>query len=493
VARTHLLVANGTACRLHGVEFTQEPGAPPVGLTRQADDHMGHPILRASPRVPILLLKVEGPPSFPPIGDLPPGVFPLAPSMTYPTAATLARHPFLNNVSGFRQFPVVLGFAMTVHKVQGMSMDQIIVAEHHSSDPSMATVNKPNMLYTSVSRSRTLAGLYFLREITQADIDYANIGVREFAGELARLEACEQAAAEYYPAPAPLPVTLPPLPVPREPPAPSTTSADGPAGGDSHRSTNGREDGTGRGRRPCEDDDTNDNARRPKRRRTSRPAAGSVIPPTASTARQTLSDAVRDEHGLAPQPPRPSTASGATDTVMNCERRRARDNTNSDAPRPKRARRTAPPTTTPRQPPTTGCDPFTGSLYWVPLLHDIVECPPTCAGMRNLHLARERIDSCEPALWARAVQAYRLDFQQRGIGQEQVHACAGQRDGYIGAAHQEAFLYPSEQVVAGVVTARFAGQSRIEPALFDLLQQTIALLRGREAVRNRELERNREI
>jgi hypothetical protein len=183
---------------------------------------------------------------------------------------------------------------------------------------------------------------------------------------------------------------------------------------------------------------------------------------------------------------------------MNCDRRRARDNTNSGAPRPKRARRTAPPTTTPRQPPTTGYDPFTGSLYWVPLLHDIVECPPTCAGMRNLHLAQERMASSDPTLWAQAVQAYRHDFQQRGIGQPQVHACAGQRDGYIDAAHQVAFLCPSEQVVAGVVIARFAGQSRIEPALFDLLQQTIAFLRGREAVRNRaslkgtaRFERNR--
>ena len=51
----------------------------------------------------------------------------------------------------------------------------------------MGLVNDPNGLYTCISRSLTLEGVFLLRAITVDDIDYATQGVNQFAPELARL------------------------------------------------------------------------------------------------------------------------------------------------------------------------------------------------------------------------------------------------------------------------------------------------------------------
>lgn len=412
-ARTHLLVANGTQCHLHAVEFTQRRGRGHITLSQQADTHEGHAIIRASPRIPTLLLKVDGQPTFPPIGDLPPGVFPLSPEMMYPKPAILTRMPFLSRISGFRQFPVVLGFAMTVHKVQGMSMDQIVVAEHHSPEPTMVNVNKPNMLYTCLSRSRTLAGVFLLQPITAAHILFANVGVGEFADELVRLEACEQAAMAFYPAPCPPPTSGPRFQVPRPPPPPPISTTTSPPGAGSTGANVGPTRGGAGGR-----------ARRGQDRNGRRS--------TGSERQTPYTVPVRGENGGGQHPRRGRSAAF-----------------------PVRAN-------------------YCGSMFWVPLLHDIVGCAATCRGKQRLATACAQVAAVNPTVWVRALQAYRHDFAQRHITKHQVHSQCDQH-GYIGAGQQERFLYPPNHIVEGANIEHFGGQSNIDQHLFTELQQAVAM------------------
>jgi ATP-dependent exoDNAse (exonuclease V) alpha subunit len=57
--------------------------------------------------------------------------------------------------------------AITVHKVQGQSMDHVIVTKWR--DPKMVS-QYPMTAYVTLSRVRTLAGLYITQPLTKADV-----------------------------------------------------------------------------------------------------------------------------------------------------------------------------------------------------------------------------------------------------------------------------------------------------------------------------------
>jgi hypothetical protein len=61
-----------------------------------------------------------------------------------------------------KQFPVLINFATTGHKLQGKSMESLVIAE-------WSHVN--NWAYVVISRVRTLAGLFFIKPIPE-DIDF---------------------------------------------------------------------------------------------------------------------------------------------------------------------------------------------------------------------------------------------------------------------------------------------------------------------------------
>jgi hypothetical protein len=66
-------------------------------------------------------------------------------------------------IGRFRQFPLALGYAMTIHKAQGLTLDSVVVKLDHRG------TFTHGQLYTALSRTRTMADLHVSRELTPID------------------------------------------------------------------------------------------------------------------------------------------------------------------------------------------------------------------------------------------------------------------------------------------------------------------------------------
>lgn len=100
------------------------------------------------------------------LAALPPNVFPVLPIKKAFMTKLNSNKSLTVKLS---QFPLVPTSAITVHKVQGQSMDRVIVTKWR--DPKMVS-QYPMTAYVALSRVRTLAGLYITHLLTKADCEF---------------------------------------------------------------------------------------------------------------------------------------------------------------------------------------------------------------------------------------------------------------------------------------------------------------------------------
>jgi ATP-dependent DNA helicase PIF1 len=108
----------------------------------------------------------------------PPGVYKLTPS----------RHDIKPTLGGktvslkLTTYPLVPSYALTVEKIQGATLDGIVLGTlHHSSRKSFPSA----LLYVALSRVRRLQGLFLTEPLTFEDIRAPS---NEIKAEIARLE-----------------------------------------------------------------------------------------------------------------------------------------------------------------------------------------------------------------------------------------------------------------------------------------------------------------
>jgi hypothetical protein len=100
------------------------------------------------------------------LANLPPNVFPVLPvKKTFTTKFNNSKSLTVK----LSQFPLVPTSAITVHKVQGQSMDRVIITKWR--DPKMAS-QYPTTAYVELSRVRKLDGLYITHLLTKADREF---------------------------------------------------------------------------------------------------------------------------------------------------------------------------------------------------------------------------------------------------------------------------------------------------------------------------------
>ena len=98
--------------------------------------------------------------------NLPPNVFPVLPVKKTLTTKLNSSKSLTVKLS---QFPLVPTSAITVHKVQGQSMDRVIITKWR--DPKMVS-QYPMTAYVELSRVRKLDGLFITHLLNKADCEF---------------------------------------------------------------------------------------------------------------------------------------------------------------------------------------------------------------------------------------------------------------------------------------------------------------------------------
>ncbi|WP_281413710.1 ATP-dependent DNA helicase [Methylomonas paludis] len=88
------------------------------------------------------------------------------------------KHIISRSVGSFKQFPVTLGWAITIHKSQGMTLDKVRIDLGGGAFCSGQT-------YVALSRCRTMAGITLLRPISMKDVK-ADSKILQFYQQLER-------------------------------------------------------------------------------------------------------------------------------------------------------------------------------------------------------------------------------------------------------------------------------------------------------------------
>jgi hypothetical protein len=118
------------------------------------------------PDMVLVKLRDNGATSICSIPGLPENVFPLLP-ITKDLNVQQGRKKFKFKLT---QLPLVSTSAITVHKVQGQSLDSVVITKWR--DPQMGNAQYPMSGYVALSRVRRLTGLFITQELTQEDCDF---------------------------------------------------------------------------------------------------------------------------------------------------------------------------------------------------------------------------------------------------------------------------------------------------------------------------------
>ena len=68
-----------------------------------------------------------------------------------------------NVVASFEQFPLSLGWAITIHKSQGMTLDEVTIDLG-------AGAFSPGQTYVALSRARSIEGITLIKPISMTDV-----------------------------------------------------------------------------------------------------------------------------------------------------------------------------------------------------------------------------------------------------------------------------------------------------------------------------------
>jgi hypothetical protein len=157
VAVTGFGIANGTVATVFDVIYAEEDKDLLTEMTTDNDETYVICHDEKQPMVILLQLKNH---KFKKLDGLPEGVFPLLVKGPLPCKLESRCSPGQYIRARMAQFPLVPAYSMTGHKVQGQTMNNILIADLDNNFISM------NWLYTVLSRSTTLDGVFLSSKIT---------------------------------------------------------------------------------------------------------------------------------------------------------------------------------------------------------------------------------------------------------------------------------------------------------------------------------------